>query len=337
VCLAAILAAHSAAQPTPSPKTPLNPGDLRGVESAERSARPASQPRSDRPSQPPALLNGRPITWDDLHTTLAEAAGGQALQETILDLLLDDQVASKGIVITPADIEAERALLLGAIRRDAQASPDNAERLLESVRRSRGLGETRFAKLLERNARMRRLVAPAISVTSAEVEQAFQMLHGPKFKARVIVAPSHQRAAALRDQLLADPDHIRPNFIALAAAESSDPSGPRGGMIDPISPADPQYPASVRDAASRLKPGEISPVLAVDRGFALLLLEETIPPDSVELSTEADRIRAEVRLRRERLAMDDLARRLLRSAEITITDRALDWSYRGVQTGEGRP
>lgn len=320
------------AQPAaPGSTTPPNPADLRGVEAAERAARPdASSRPGPQPSAPAAIVNGQPIPWEELLGPLAEAAGGQVLQETILDRLLEEQARSRGITVSPDDIAAERALLTAAVSRDAQANPDNAERLLESVRRSRGLGEVRFAKLLHRNALMRRLVAPTIGIADEEVAQAFQMLHGPKYRARVITAPTRQQAAALRERAVAEPAAIRSNFIALAAAESTDPSSPRGGQIDPISPADPQYPATVRDAVLRLQPGEVSPVLAVDQGFAILLLEEAIPADNTTLEAVSDQIRAEVRIRRERLAMEELARRLLKSAQISIPDRSLDWSWRSV-------
>lgn len=315
---------------------PLDPADMKGVQAAERAAQSDAQPRAGH-DNPPAYLNGQPVPWTDLQEVLAEAAGGQALQEVVLDRLLAEQTAARGIVITPADTRAERELLLNAIARDARANPDGAERLLDSVRRSRGLGEVRFAALLDRNARLRRLVAPSISVSDEEVAQAFQMLHGPRYRARVIVVPTHQLAAALRDRLLADEANIRANFIALAASESVDPSGARGGAIDPISPVDPQYPASVRDAAAALAPGKVSAVLPVDQGFAVLLLEEAIPPDGVTLDAVSDTIRTEVRLRRERLAMEDLARRLLKSAQITIPDRSLEWSWRGARAGLGEP
>ena len=65
-------------------------------------------------------------------------------------------------------------------------SPDDAERLLDTIRKNRGLGEVRFARLLERNARMRRMVAPGVQVSQEEVAQAFRMLHGPKYRVRVI-------------------------------------------------------------------------------------------------------------------------------------------------------
>src|SRR5262249_2932600 len=153
--------------------------DMRGVEAAERAvgaARPEQPAARDQPvarDQPAAIVNGQPVSWDELRPVLDEAAGGQALQEAALDRLLPQELKSRGLSITEQDVAAERRLLLESIVRDAKASPDDAERLMETVRRTRGLGELRFRRLLERNAQMRKIVAPTVAITEAEVGQAF--------------------------------------------------------------------------------------------------------------------------------------------------------------------
>ncbi|MEX2219932.1 MAG: peptidylprolyl isomerase [Phycisphaerales bacterium] len=286
-----------------------------------------------------ALLDGEPILWDELRPAMAEAAGGLALQEAVLDRMLAAELRWRGLSVAESDIAAERDLLLAAVSREALAAPGEAERLLEQVRRARNLGEERFQRLLRRNAQMRRLVRDSVEVTDEEVRQAFQMAHGPKFRARVIVVPTQRRAAELRDEILGitrgappppppDAATLARRFGDAAAAHSTDASAPRGGMLEAISPADPAYPAAAREALARLAVGELSPIIPAERGFALLLLEQAVPADGVEPGSVAGSIRMEVRRRRERIEMDDLARRLLRSANLSVLDRTLDRSWR---------
>jgi hypothetical protein len=301
---------------------------LKGVGAAERLA--GAAPARAGAAEPVAIVKGEPVAWADLDRMMAEAAGGQVLEEVVLDRMLDRRAAQAGVTITAADIAAERRALVEAITRSAETSEDDAERLLANVRRSRGLGEVRFAHLLERNARLRKLIPP-VSVSDDEVRQAFDIRHGPRFRTRVIVAASDRAAAEIRgelDQAPANLDDRSMFFATIAARKSTDPSAERGGMLEPISPADPAYPASLRAAVQRMEVGAISPVLGVDRGYAIALLEERIPADTVDFASEAEPIRAQVRVRRERLAMDALASDLLHEAEVRVTDPSLGWSWR---------
>jgi hypothetical protein len=341
-----LMLASCAPQPAPVSEPPLHiggapaaqphPDDFRGLDASDRSVGAAAGHDARA-----ALLGGSPILWDDLLPTLAEAAGAQALQEAVLDRMLADQTKVRGLSINASDIAAERTLLIDSITHDSKTTPADAERLLDQVRRTRGLGDYRFDRLLERNARMRKLVAGTVTVSDEEIDQAFQMSHGPKYRPRVILSRSQRDAAEMHDQLSALPPsppatgassspsgNLSVHFAELALKRSIDPSAPAGGLLDPISPADPAYPAAARQALERLNVGELSPVIAVDRGFAIVLLEEKVPADGTRLPDATPQIRAELQKRHERLAMDDLARSLLRSAKLSILDRDLDWSWK---------
>lgn len=318
-----------AAGPAAAPGSPYS-----GLSEGDRAAQPASGGAATK-ERPAALLDGTIITWDDLRPMLTEASGGTALQEVALDRILDREMKARGQTITPDDIAAERKLLLDVIVHEAKATPQDSERLLERVRRARGLGDVRFAHLLERNAKMRRMIAGQVSVSEDEVSQAFELLHGVKYKVRVIVVSSQTDAARLRAGLSKGPDDLSARFGILAAQHSSDPSAARGGaLLDPVSPVDPAYPASLREALQAIAPGQMTEVVAVDRGFAFALLEDTVPADGVTLVAAAPEIREQVRARRERLAMDDLARALVQRAHLSALDRDLDWSLRGAGAAE---
>ncbi|MFM9996732.1 MAG: peptidylprolyl isomerase [Phycisphaerales bacterium] len=294
-------------------------------------AQPDPRRRSDETavSAIAAIVDNRPIAWMELRPALVEAAGAVVLEEVILDRLLDAELAARSLSITPADIDAERQGLVTALTRDARADANDAERLIERLRRSRGLGESRFTAQLARTARLRRLVAGTVVVADEEVRAAHAMRHGPSFRTRVIVLSEEREAARLWSELNQVEEGLGVRFAEAAATRSRDPSASRGGLLGPISPGDPTFPGVVRRAIVTQAPGTLGPVLAVDNGYAILLVEERIDGDGAAFESVESGLRAELTRRRERLAMDELARRLLSRANITVIDPALRWSWEG--------
>lgn len=302
------------------------------------SSRP-TRPGRELPAQPgarggradaiAALVNEEPITWDQLRPALAEAAGRLVLEEVILDRLLDRELAKAGLRVTEADGAHEREALVEALGRDARADANDAERLIEDLRRSRGLGDARFAAQLMRTAKLRRLVG-TVAVTDEEVAIAHRMRHGPTYRTRVIAVPMERDAARIWTALNAgDPATLAARFAETATKESKDPSAPRAGLLGPVSPADPTYPAAVRGLMESLAPGTMSPVFALENGYGIILVEERIEGDGAALEAAAPGLRDELTKRRERLAMDELARRLLVGANVSVQDDHLRWSWEG--------
>ncbi|MFW5652500.1 MAG: hypothetical protein ACOC0P_00515, partial [Planctomycetota bacterium] len=155
-------------------------------------------------SPPLALLNGEPVTEGDLVDPLLEAAGGIVMEELLLNHMLRDRAAELGIEISAGDVERERRLLLEAL------DPDNrqqAARLLNEVRRRRGLGDFRYARLLERNALARAIVteesADLVEVTNSMVEQEYARRYGPRYRVRLITAPGAAAAQRALDRVSA--------------------------------------------------------------------------------------------------------------------------------------
>lgn len=80
---------------------------------------------------------------------------------------------------------------------------------------------------------------------------------------RIIVVSSGERAAQVVEQL-----RRGAGFAALERRESIDPSAAQGGLVGPIALA--ELRPEIRDALSGLGPGEISAVLRVPTGFAVV-------------------------------------------------------------------
>lgn len=285
----------------------------------------SSTAAADR-ARPIAVVDGRPITFEALRPALMEAGGGAVLEEAVLDELLQREADRRELKITRAQLDAERDLLAQTLTGSGAASdPTEAGRLLAQVRASRGLGEVRFAALLRRNATLRALVANDVRITESALDQAYAMRFGPRYRARLITTATAADAAAVAQQARAGAD-----FASLAAERSTDASAARGGLLEPISPLDPAYPAAIRSTLRTLAAGGVSDPIALDSGFAILQLIEQVPAPATVPDREAalPELERQVRTEQERLLMNQLVRRLLDSARVSITDRNLERAWR---------
>jgi parvulin-like peptidyl-prolyl isomerase len=292
-------------------------------------------------SRPVAVVGSRQVTWADLAGPLAEAAGGQVLEEVALGLALKDECARAGVSVGEEQVRAERALLGEQLTRTAGVEAGEAESLIERVRRSRGLGEARFRGLLERNAGLRALVragrgdAP-VNVTAEDLATAYELKYGPRVKARMILVRSLERAAEAAARL-----RNGEAFADVAMTTSIDPSAERGGLLDPFSLADQNYPVGVRRALEAAPAGKVSDPIAVtwgrEAGYVIVKKEgvQAADPSAPTRESAERELEREVRTVRERAQMEALARRLVRSAGVTVMDRSLDWSWETWNTPEG--
>ena len=323
-CVLIFAALAGACQPAPRSDQPAF---------SERTS-PTTKPDAASESQPVAYVDGRPVRRDAMFRPLVEAAGGRVLTELVLERVIEDRLEASGMTLNDADIRRERQRI--GLTLDAE-NEDQAARLLRELRRQRGLGEARFEGLLRRNAGLRKLVADQVEVTEQSLRQAYERRYGIRYRARVLTVSRFDKASRLRRQLATG----EARFADLAARHSTDASADRGGLLAPISPADPNYPESIRNALRRLAEGgasgtqpnatRLSEVIALDDGFALLRLEEKIEPEPVEFADVKGELQRSVRLALEQRLMRQLARRLLSEADVVVLNPALGESWRNEQ------
>jgi parvulin-like peptidyl-prolyl isomerase len=256
-----------------------------------------------------------------LQPGLSERAGREIVREVVLDRMLEAEAQRLGIAVSGEDIAREADLLrdtLGAQGRGAMAG----------VRTRLGLGPTRMNGLLRRNALLRALSEPD-PIGASDVDLEVLLRYGERVRARLIVTATEREASEARAAARSDPSGVIAGFTRQATLRSLDPTAAVGGSLGEISPSDPAFPAIVSESLARLGDREMSPVLGIDGGFAVVLVEQRIAarlePVSVE---ERDAVRAELVARNERRAMGELAQRLVRSADVAVLHESLIWSWR---------
>lgn len=309
------------------------------ISSGPSIATPAGRPSGGSPAtgaaseRPPVIVNGQAIPWDALRPAMVEAAGAVALEEAALDIALRDALGARGVRMADLDLGAERAILLEQLAsaapvrttRATESQADRAERLLDELRAARGLGTARFEGFLRRNAALRLLVRDDVVLNESVIRQAYELRHGERIPARIIVVDSISDAIRATERL----DAGEP-FAEVAALVSTDESASRGGRLEPVSPVDPTYPSAIREALANLRPGERSAPIAIETGVAILLRETAPAPTDAAPSIESVRedLERDARLRQERILMGEKARELLNRSRITVFDDALDDAWR---------
>ncbi|MCK4872775.1 MAG: peptidyl-prolyl cis-trans isomerase [Phycisphaerales bacterium] len=263
-----------------------------------------------------ALADGQAITWDTARPLLSEAAGGDIIAEIVLHRALRRECQDRSITIGDTEIERERRLLLAQLHEDG----DTAAQLLEEVRARRRLGPRRYARLLERNAALRALVADDVPVTATALGQAYDLRYGDRYEIRLIVTASLQDMATAQERIEAGTP-----FGEVAAALSTDLSAQRGGVLDPISAADPAYPAAIRDAMTTLRVGEVSRPLGLEHGYAIIRLESVVQGEKPPMEEVEASLTDSVRLHQERLRMNELARSLVATADVSVLEPGINW------------
>ncbi len=287
------------------------------LDDASSYPRPASATSVDNPETSVlALVNGRPITLGMMRPLLLEAAGSIVAEEIALDFMLEAEARRLGVDVSAEDIARERDLFLDAVT-DAGLAPAGTARdqLLFDIRRARGLGPERFDRMLRRSALLRAIVRDEDAVTEEMIALAHRISHGERRRPRLITTATLADAQAALDAIREGMD-----FAEAAARFSTDPSAVRGGLVEPISPADPSYPDALRATLARMTVGEVRGPIALDAGYAIARLEEIIPPTGVSPDESRNSLARALRLQEERRRMADYAERLFERAEIRMLD-----------------
>lgn len=266
---------------------------------------------------------------------LGELAGADALREVALDRELERELRSRGISLEDADIDAERERLAKTL-----GLGELGDELTRQILAARSIGPHRLGALLARNAGLRKLIEPPEPPSEEAVRVAYDVRYGLQRRVRVAVFASSREAARARTDIAraAETAGITAAFAEIAAERSTDRSAPLGGLIGEISVADPGLPAVLRRAVASQAAGALGDIVALDQGFALMLVEREIPARETPIETVESELRSEIAERATRLAMETLAEELIRRASITPLDPALRWSWdRAQRAGPAQP
>jgi parvulin-like peptidyl-prolyl isomerase len=281
-----------------------------------------------------AEVDGTAVHVEDLWPGIAEGGGAAALEEWVLDRGLARLAGARNVEFNAEGAERERKLLISAIAGEIGGDESLSDQALARVRAARGLGPRRFAALLKRTALMRALVRSEVAVSEEEIAAEVELAVGSKVTAVVAMFGTEKEAAVVRAGLEADASERIARLSALARARSIDPSARDGGVVGPVHPRDPRVPGSLRTVMEGLAIGELSPVIATDGGYVVMMIESRTERMAPTAAVD-EGARQAVVARQERVAMDRLARGVLAGASVNVIDESLRWSWQRTRQVSG--
>ena len=273
------------------------------------------------------LIGQQAIEKETLWPILAEMAGADAIREVVLDRAIAEELGRRGLTIGDEAIESERRRLTD--RLSPTASESQKREIVRRVLDGRGLGPNRLGALLRRNAGLRLLVRDESEPTPEMVELAYRVRYGPRRETRIITTSSTADAQRAIDQIRSRAEEVGllAAFAEAGTTLSTDPSSSLGGRLGAISAEDPGLPVALRRVLQDTPVMQLSRMIAMDSGYAVILVERDIEPEPTTLDAVRQELEEDVRNRQQRLHMDELARRLLIENSPTVLDPALRWSW----------
>src|SRR5437867_581351 len=122
------------------------------------------------------------------------------------------------------------------------------------------------------------LVASEMRVHTRQISAgAVQVTSSDEVTLRVIVVDSAEKAQRVVARLNGGED-----FIAVAQAESIDPTGGAGGLLGRVTLS--TLPLVLKDALVGVGPGQLSPVVQIPTGFAILKVVENTDPANINMN-----------------------------------------------------
>ncbi len=237
-----------------------------------------------------ALVNGKQITIQQLSEECISRHGMEILDGEINRSLLVQALQQANIAVTDQDIDAEIARAAesyGYINKD---QTPNTEAWLAAVTEPEGLTVDLYVRdAVWPTVALKNLVKSGVVVDQTDMQKGFESNYGERVQVLAIVLSNHRQAQKVWEMARNNPtDHF---FGELAHEYSVEPaSRANNGRVPPIRRYSGQ--PNVEEAAFKLKPGQLSQIIAVADQFIILrCLGRTEPVVSPE---EFDDVKGEL-------------------------------------------
>jgi parvulin-like peptidyl-prolyl isomerase len=314
-CAATLLAGCRSDTPTLSSSSRTTATQTRPEQREAGSSSTAAGPTT-APAEPVrivATVNGLKISQADLYQPLVESYGLAMLQNVMLLKLAQQLTAQVHLIVTPADVQSERAGTLAGLFPDA--APSDYAGLLDQFLRTKNLSAVQFDLLVQTNANLRKVVALHMPVfTDDLLRQAFGQRYGENRVVRDIQVPNMALAAQAKRRVGGGEA-----FEKVATELSDDPrTRQQGGELPAFSNQAPNVPQAIKDAVFALKVGEVSDPVQDGTEYHILRLDGIIPPKVVKFEDVKADVRKTLEDQWVRFRIDQLRSSLAQVALQTI-------------------
>jgi foldase protein PrsA len=235
-----------------------------------------------RNERPIVVINGETISRGRFLNELEASQGANVLRRMLQEKLVMQQAAKKGVMPTPAQVQAEIANL-------REAEPDIDRQLHLNGKTQEDLEHDIQGKLAAAN-----LIAAAVKLQDSEIKQLWAA-HQKQFsrpegrKVAMILAKSAEIGDKARRSLVAGAD--------AAYASQNAGMGLPGGQSQIIVYRG-QLPGPVEKQIFAMRTGEVSPVLPMGKLFTVAKVLEQVPAHQKSFDEVKDRLALAVKVRK---------------------------------------
>ena len=213
-----------------------------------------------------AVVNGEKVTRQQLAQDCLIRYGERVLENMVYKQLILMACQEQNIVITQADINNEVDRMAKRFRITPEAYLQTITQKLSTT------AEKYYRDIVWPTVALRRLAASQIEVAPADVKKRMDAKFGPRVQVRMIVADDQNKAQQILTAVKQNPD----DFGKMAKDHSVDPAtASMRGMMRPISLN--VFEPEVEQTVFRLKPGEISEIVAIKNQFLIFKCERHYP------------------------------------------------------------
>lgn len=262
-----------------------------------------------------AKVGEEPITSGELERELLRTFGPKQLLEMIDTLLIQQGAAQAGLTVSDREFNLKYEQALARV-----GSEIDLDQKLQQRRRIR----EEFKALLRSDCLLDLLALRSLKLSDSDVQRYYQahlpeFSHGEQARVRLILFTTRDNADAVAEALK-QPDA---DFAGLAKAFSEDPTTrEQGGDTGFFEHRD--YNAAISDAAFKLAPGQISGILTVPDGFAILQGVSRRPAGPLPFTEVKGAARSRMELEQLEGARMKWLRQARRGAQVVIPDEILN-------------
>ncbi|GIO38878.1 hypothetical protein J41TS12_37390 [Paenibacillus antibioticophila] len=228
-----------------------------------------------------ATVNGVEISKDQLYEELSSTTKQSALDQLIMEELVNQEAVKQSVEVTESDIDAEVA--------DLEKSFGSKE-ALDSALVSSGMTMELLRENIQLKLLMTKLLEPQITVTDDEVKKTFEDYKSSfdtpeQVRASLIVVATEEEANDVIKQLKEGKD-----FAELAASVSLDEyTKANGGDTDFFARGEQEE--AIEEAAFALAKDEVSEAVKTSGGYTVIKVTDRIEAHSATYEEEKDYIR----------------------------------------------
>jgi parvulin-like peptidyl-prolyl isomerase len=260
-----------------------------------------------------ATLNGQQITMRELGEECIRRHGPEVLEGEIHRRLIVQALRKRNVTVTDADIDAEVARAARSYGFETPDGKPDVDAWLKKIVEQDGASIDLYVRdAVWPSVALKKLVGEP-KITEEDLKKAFESNFGPRVEVLAIVLSNERTAQEVWEMAR---NHPTDKFFGeLAHQYSIEPASRANyGQVPPIRRWGGQ--PTIEAEAFRLKPGELSGLIAAGDKFVVLRCLGRTTPYAGDFETVRGELIEEIREKNQRTAMTDELDRLIKTAQI---------------------